>query len=347
MYECQVGHVFYSYTELPGDACSVPRCTQKRRGSATVILLPRYGFTTAAWDPPQWEGRTERAGSTTLATMAFVVAAAERRQFSGFAGVAGLHAETCEGGEMLAVNRGDSKVGFALCTRCGYADSERDSSQGRMQLPSGFEKHIPLESWGRQPCWSAEEAPVLRNHHLAATQVTDILQLDFSGVGHGGLTPAVVTTLGHALRLAGAELLELDHRELGSLTCPVGPHGRLGLLLFDDAAGGAGHVVELAVTANEWIKRALAVMRRGPEHDEACVTACLECLLTASSQIDMEAGRLQRRAARDVLVDLISGYVSPKSSSPPRTPEAPESSPDDRLRRARERMKRNPRRPRR
>jgi hypothetical protein len=61
----------------------------------------------------------------------------------------------------------------------------------------------------------------------------------------------------------------------------------------------------------------------------------------------MEAGRLQRRAARDVLVDLISGYVSPKSSSPPRTPEAPESSPDDRLRRARERMKRNPRRPRR
>ena len=110
-------------------------------------------------------------------------------------------------------------------------------------------------------------------------------------------------------------MLELDHRELGTLACPVGPSGQLGLLLFDDVAGGAGHVVELAVVAGEWLKRALDVMRRGVEHDRSCVTACLECLLTASSQVDMEAGRLQRRATRDVLIDLLSGRTETATSS--------------------------------
>lgn len=341
-YECQVGHVFYGYIELSGDACGVPGCAQKRKGSGALLLLPRYGFTTAAWDPPQWEGRTERAGATTLATMAFVVADAERRRLADFGGVSGLDAEVCEGGEMLAANRGDSNLGFALCTRCGYADSEHDFDQGRMKLPSGFETHPPLDSWGQRPCWPAGEALVLRNHHLAATQVTDILQLDFSGVAHAGLSPAVVTTLGHALRLAGAELLELDHRELGVLACPVGPEGRPGLLLFDDTAGGAGHVVELAATAADWLKCALDVMRRNEEHDRSCVTACLECLLTASSQIDMEAGRLQRRATRDVLANLMSGRgpAVPPSPPPAGGPVTPRLSAEERLRRALARARR-------
>lgn len=344
MYECQVGHVFYGYAELAGDGCSVPGCAQKRRGSGTVLLLPRYGFTTAAWDPPQWEGRTERAGSTTLATMAFVVVGSERQRISAFGGVSGLDAEISDGGEMLAVNRGDSKVGFGICTRCGYADSERDVGQGRMKLPSGFEKHAPLDSWGHQACWPADEAPVLRNHHLAATQVTDILQLDFTRVPHVGLSAAVVTTLGHALRLAGAELLELDHRELSTLACPVGSAGRLGLLLFDDVAGGAGHVVELAAVAAEWLRRALDVMRRGAEHDRSCVTACLECLLTASSQVDMEAGRLQRRATRDVLTDLLSGRARAETSPPAPGPRTPDLNPTERVHRARQRTRTSHRR---
>jgi hypothetical protein len=271
--------------------------------------------------------------------MAFVMAAAERREYGDFAGVAGLYGEICEGGEMLAVNKGKAQLGFALCTRCGYADSERASGLGRMQLPPGFEKHIPLDSWGRQACWSADEAPVFRSHHLAATQVTDILQLDFSGVEHGGLTPAVVTTLGHALRLAGAELLELDHRELGSLACPVGARGRLGLLVFDDVAGGAGHVVELASTPTDWVNRALLIMRRGPVHDDSCTTACLECLLTASSQVDMEAGRLQRREARNVLIDLIAGAPPAPPLARLRVNGAHGRSAAERLRRARDRAK--------
>jgi hypothetical protein len=46
-------------------------------------------------------------------------------------------------------------------------------------------------------------------------------------------------------------------------------------------------VVELAAVPIDWLKRALDVIRRGEEHDRFCVTACVECLLTASSQIDM------------------------------------------------------------
>ncbi len=337
MYECQAGHVYYSYTEVRSDACRIPGCDRQRSGSGKTLLLPRYGFTTAAWDPPQWEGRAERTGSTTLATMAFVLDGLDQRRVEGFGGIAGLVVESCEGAEMLAVNRGDVNQGFALCTRCGYADSERSIGQGRMALPKGFETHAPLDSWGSKPCWPAAEAPVLRNHHLAATQATDILQFDFSSVGHDGLSEPVVTTLGHALRLAGAELLEQDHRELGSLACPVGPTGRLGLLVFDGAAGGAGHVLELATIAEEWLRKAGDVMRRSDSHDRNCVTACLECLLTASSQMDMEAGRLQRRQTLTVLDDLLSGKVGAVLSPPPSAPPVPAVSDEERVRRARAR----------
>ncbi len=345
LYECCAGHVFYSYSEVGGDRCGIPGCDKVRKGTGALLLLPRYGFTTAAWDPPQWEGRAERTGTTTLATMAFVMGGTERRRLDGFGGIAGLVAQSCDGGEMLAINRGDADLGFAVCTRCGYADGERGLGQGRINLPTGFELHAPLDSWADRPCWPAGEAPVFRNHHMAATQVTDIVQLDFAGVQHAGLSEAVVATIGHALRLAGAELLEQDHREFGSLACPIGLGGRIGLLLFDAVAGGAGHVLELASVAGEWLTVALDVMRRGDEHDRTCVTACLECLLTTSSQIDMEAGRLQRRAARDVLIQMLSGQSQPAHLAPSASSGAPlPAANEERIRRAQDRSRKPSRR---
>ena len=52
----------------------------------------------------------------------------------------------------------------------------------------------------------------------------------------------MATTLAHAFRLAGTQLLSLDSRELGSFVMRTdsGPH--CGLVLFDSMPGGAGHV---------------------------------------------------------------------------------------------------------
>jgi hypothetical protein len=129
---------------------------------------------------------------------------------------------------------------------------------------------------------------VIRNLRLAAIHVTDLVQLEFSdGIG-SGLSPEFITTLGHALKLAGAEMLELDHRELGVVFGPVGSNARLGIQLFDNAAGGAGHVLELAAMAEQWFRKACEVMFRDEQHHETCATGLL-----ALSVYQRESSRLR------------------------------------------------------
>jgi hypothetical protein len=207
---------------------------------------------------------------------------------------------------MLAFNRGEHGRGFALCTRCGFAESETKIGEGRVDLPKGFDRHAPLWLERTAPCWDKGEAPVMRNLRMAAIHVTDLIQLDFTDVVHHGVDCAVFTW-GHALKLAGAELLEIDHRELGVVFGPVGAAARIGVQLFDNTAGGAGHVLELANDGDQWVRRAMEVMYRDAPHHAACETACLNCLLTAASQSDFEAGRLRRKPAYAVMSELLSG----------------------------------------
>jgi DEAD/DEAH box helicase domain-containing protein len=126
--------------------------------------------------------------------------------------------------------------------------------------------------------------------------VTDLIQLEFANVAGPPLSQRLITTLGYALKQAGAEMLELDPREIGMTVCRVG-HA-WGLQLFDSTAGGAGHVVELFGQGVEWLDRSLSTMTREKEHDDTCVTACLRCLLTTASQYDYELGLLARRETR-------------------------------------------------
>lgn len=150
---------------------------------------------------------------------------------------------------------------------------------------------------------------MFRNHLLAATHVTDILQIDFAAVRHRALSSDVIVTLGHALRLAGAELLQIDHRELGVHFAPVGQAARWGIYVFDNAAGGAGHVSELAANTNarNWVETTAALLYRDPDHDRECTSACLNCLLTTASQAHLKLGMLRRPIALAVLRDLLGG----------------------------------------
>ncbi|HEU5413374.1 MAG TPA: DEAD/DEAH box helicase [Candidatus Angelobacter sp.] len=322
-YVCDAGHVSYSFLPDQTPLCKIKGCTCMKRDQGEPLLIARYGYSTAVWDPPQWEGNVERIGDTSLATMAFIEGRSNIRT-DDFAGIRHLSAELCEGGEMLSYNNGENEKGFAICTRCGYSQSEPDHGEGRMNLPKGFSDHTALHL-DRGICWPRDASPVFRNHLFAATHVTDILQLDFSSVGHRDLSSDVIVTLGHGLRLAGAELLEIDHRELGVHFAPSGQAARLGLYLFDNTAGGAGHVSELATNANarSWFERTAELLYRNSEHDRKCTSACLNCLLTTASQADLELGRLRRPVALAVLRDLLAnrqyeteGAESPSTASP-------------------------------
>lgn len=303
-YKCLSGHVWYRTWPENGPHCGVPECTSVKEDAGKILLVPKYGYSTAASQPPSWSGNPERVGRTQLFSTAFLTPNPEQTHtVIGFGRVSGLKAVLCEGGELLASNSGEKKFGFAICTRCGYAESETKIGTGREKLPSSFELHIPLSQL-RGRCWKSSEAPVLRNHHLAALQVTDLVELDFTGLSHPLLGESTIKTLGYALKLAGAELLELDAREIGVTACRIGRSSSWGLQIFDSAAGGAGHAAELFSNGGDWLTRAREVMFRDKEHDQRCVTGCLRCLLISASQADYEAGLLRRRAAIALFDDL-------------------------------------------
>src|SRR5262249_54816847 len=147
-------------------------------------------------------------------------------------------------------NTGEYGKGFAICLKCGYAESEKHIGEGQVRLPTTFKRHAPLHSpKAHPPCWSnGETAQALRNQALAAKQTTDPLMLDFSAcLGHEATNLMLLWTLTQALQISGAKLLELDGRELGALVTPAGIEG---------GGWGAGHVRELMALGREWLEEA-------------------------------------------------------------------------------------------
>jgi hypothetical protein len=218
-----------------------------------------------------------------------------------FGGNTRLQGHFCEGARLFAANAGSTGLGFAICTRCGYAAREHKAGQARVNLPTGFETHAPL--WSEKAsatCWSNGEG-VLRNQSLGAETNTDVLQLDVLTA----LSPfhakedarTIATTLSHALRLSGALLLEVDSRELSSRMVTTGTSfGAIhGVHIFDSAAGGSGHTQSLLEDPERWLNGAKDLLEGDPTHAKHCREACLRCLLDSQSQADFEAGTLDRK----------------------------------------------------
>jgi hypothetical protein len=253
---CTNNHFCYWLSEDP-EKC--PICSAPPGENPGDLLFPKYGFSGAAWDPPKWSTDVERVGDAETATITFTQ---QPRLGSGslavtdFGGVVGLSARYRENGELLVYNRGEYERGFAICLNCGYAESEQHFGQGAMQLPAGFNRHAPLTATSRwTTCWQGDAVPVLRNQVLAARETTDVLLLDFSRcLGQYTAHARLVTTLAYALQRAGAQMSELDTRELGVLVVPAGDGGQgLGIVLYDSVTGGAGHVRELLRSGTELV----------------------------------------------------------------------------------------------
>jgi replicative superfamily II helicase len=298
-YTCDDGHSqCLTVLGRPGDHCGVEGCAAKFTGAPERILVPRYGYASALSEPPSWFGHRQRVGTVEL-----VVNHAHgdaTLSADSFGGLPGLHAAFLENVDLVIVNNGSKKRGFAVCTACGYADSEETRlGSGAVDLPSGFDRHLPLFRSSGKPCPGAGSgATVLRNITFAARQFTDVVRFDFSEVS--GIDIVSLTTLGHALAQAGAETLELDQREIRMAVDPV-VSGRWVVRVFDAVGHGGGHMAELFKRSSEWLSNTRRVLHRSDNHNRTCRTACITCILSSVSQEDARNGRLDRRAALRVL----------------------------------------------
>jgi len=306
---CDQDHFYYTLSGSLPKYC--PTCGDLLGNGPHDLLFPAFGFSTAAWDSPKRGTTSELIGDTMIDSLAFGRRGGGQQDDvawqSDFAAIPGLVVAYQENGELLVHNRGEDGKGFAICTLCGYADSEVKVAQGTVGLPSGFDKHAPLSSANRKrACWSRGSG-VIRNQWLAAREPTDLLLFDFQAIAaEAARSPATVLTVALALSRAAAELIDLDPRELGVLTVPTGSGPRaLGALIYDNVPGGAGHVQAALEMGRGWLETARQVLFVDPAHDGRCDTACLDCVLEFDVNASSEES-LDRRSALETL-DRILG----------------------------------------
>src|SRR5262249_30329999 len=121
--ECLNGH--FSYRTGEQDAFpDCPVCGEPPAVPPDPLILPRHGFTSAAWDPPRRGTEVENVGSVDRATISFARGDTKAARAEDFGEVPGLLALYREDGEILVYHKGENKRGFAVCVKCGYAESE-------------------------------------------------------------------------------------------------------------------------------------------------------------------------------------------------------------------------------
>lgn len=193
--------------------------------------------------------------------------------------------------------------GFAICLRCGRADSDsKPPEKGEEDsLPDALKEHRPLRGGKelRQAdklCVGNEREPFIqRRLWLGADVRTAVfeLQLDVFG-GRSADSRRAITSLAVALRQALSRSLGINERELGWDVIPslhASGEDTRSIVLFDTAAGGAGYVP----LAAQQLPRLLQDARRILDCPRKCDAACHGCLLAFDTQDELE--NLDRKAA--------------------------------------------------
>ncbi len=287
----EAGQFRYSHTGLPeisAEAGTGPRETGE-------LLFTKHGFTTASWDPPTISSAYKTVGRVNAYSCAFPPSQQAPDIDENYDGMAHLEARYQHAGELVLMNSGEFACGFAVCTKCGYAESEhKKDGKGRINLKRSFLWHQPLHSPRKKTfqCWdSDEEAPVLRHQHLAAKQVTHLVLFDLShwlsifNTEHR----YIANTIAQCLRLYGCQARDLDTREVSVLPPVASPRNKGGcaIVLYDSVSGGSGHVYEMLKTLKKsWWKGAVALLHTEGRSDETRKRAMLRRIVTADSPTD-------------------------------------------------------------
>lgn len=143
-------------------------------------------------------------------------------------------------------------------------------------------------------CSTAGASHPLRNQILGSTESTDMIRLAFAETHLPSGDIVFLTTFKMALHRAGAEVLQLDPRELGTELIASQP-GDWDIVVYDNVPGGAGHARELIADGTAWFEEAKRLLRGTAEHEARCELACLDCILGFESQSAMEAGQVNRK----------------------------------------------------
>jgi len=199
--------------------------------------------------------------------------------------------------------------GYALCLRCGRADSMLADAR----LPGAFaDEHgnpIPHKRLRggknhdrEQACPGSHEPWTIKQGlRLGLVTHTEVLELQLHDPANGRPIDRVTAySLAVALRQALAQRLGVEEREIGCTVTPnrsVEGYPAFSIYLFDTASGGAGYVSQAVDWFPELFHKAQDVLAC----PRACDVACQGCLLTYDTQHHLDD--LDRNRALGLLDD--------------------------------------------
>jgi len=319
---CQYAEIRRERDEF-GENC--PQCDAPAKGPRRAFVEP-IGFLTS------YAGRQGRdPGSTRLRirpvdeARLLTHARPENYHLSDLAHVTHFFApavaqEDSQAGRMLVLNRGPQGAGYLMCPLCEYARPAPKEAWGNAKIPSPHENPRTGDRCKvNELSWPVDLAHVFETD-LRGIKV-DRPITDFSNheneVERRAARDCFLRSLAEALRLASADILETDPRDIRATVEILGSAPLV--ILFDSVSGGAGYCRQLLDTprysARALLGRAISMLDcpRG----ENCETSCSHCLNDYSNQAHWD--RFDRRPVLGWLRNLLT-------ETTPRPAHAPESS---------------------
>ncbi|XUO89063.1 DEAD/DEAH box helicase [Halomonas sp. KM072] len=199
-----------------------------------------------------------------------------------------------EDGQIVVRSGGENGTGFAVCMRCGRADSM--TSKGELPLgmqPDQFHRPVggAVGSKVRQEC--SGEA-VLRDLHLGYQARTHVAEWVLKNPLTGGWIPeneqgrVIAMTLAVALRDAVADQLGIASSEMGFGARPDRSletgEKRYVVQVYDNVAGGAGFVLTALNQMTDLLQAAFEKLNCSAD----CETVCSSCLASKDSRVEFE-----------------------------------------------------------
>ena len=196
-------------------------------------------------------------------------------------------------GSLFHHSAGLYNKGYALCLRCGLADSMLSDDRLPLTFVATVEKQKPLIHkrlrGGRLNdretlCPGNNEASwaIQRGVLLGVVTHTEVFELQLHDADGKPIDRIAAYTVAVALRRAFCGTLGIEEAEVGA-TVGVSRAGReaaYSVYLYDTATGGAGYVSQITTNLPELLRLARVVL----DCPHGCDAACQGCLLTYDTQ---------------------------------------------------------------
>ncbi|WP_198306404.1 DEAD/DEAH box helicase [Arcobacter vandammei] len=274
-YLCDKGH-FFTSPYIKVHECSMSGCKGVVK-PASNYLMPEHGYITAASDKLSYRaGSPEKVGR--LEIHSAIHTSSENDINFSYDDFSIIYKEKAL---IYGVNRGNKGLGFAICTKCGYTESEIEkvNTGSYDKLPTSFKKHSSIYSESSANICLETSPTIWRNHNLIAKMITDAIMIipkrDIKDIN-------IAQTLANAMQLSGAEELGIDEREINALIQEV--DGKLSILIYDNQSGGVGYVYDLAKNRwNDWLEKTRQRLFIDEKHNEECLNGCIKCVVTMNT----------------------------------------------------------------